>query len=112
MAKRRKRQANPGAELRAMRQQLGLSFRDVYAASLDIAEQCRQPAFEIAPSRLHEIESTNMIPSIHPAASDVASEKWYSLCTLPVGESRPHRRFQALSRNPNQIQSHSPGRNQ
>ena len=65
MAKRRKRQANPGAELRAMRQQLGLSFRDVYAASLDIAEQCRQPAFEIAPSRLHEIESKNMIPSIH-----------------------------------------------
>ena len=40
-------------------------FRDVYAASLDIAEQCRQPAFEIAPSRLHEIESKNMIPSIH-----------------------------------------------
>ncbi len=65
MAKRRKRQANPGAELRAIRQQLGLSFRDVYAASLDIAEQCRQPAFEIAPSRLHEIESKNMIPSIH-----------------------------------------------
>src|SRR5436305_14956114 len=57
MAKRRKRQANPGAELRTIRQQLGLSFRDVYAASLDIAEQCRQPAFEIAPSRLHEIES-------------------------------------------------------
>src|SRR5947207_7211386 len=65
MAKRRKRQANPGAELRAMRQQLGLSSRDVYAASLDIAEQCRQPAFEIPPSGLHNIESKNMIPSIH-----------------------------------------------
>jgi len=65
MAKRRDRQANPGAELRAIRQQLGLSFRDVYAASLDIAEQCRQPAFEIAPSHLHEIESKNKIPSIH-----------------------------------------------
>ena len=46
------------------------------------------------------------------AASDVASDKWYSLCTSLVGESRPRRRFQALSRNPNQIQSHSPGRNQ
>ena len=65
MAKRRKRQANPGAELRAIRQQLGLSFRDVYAASLDIAEQCRQPAFEIPPSRLHEIEIKNKIPTIH-----------------------------------------------
>ena len=65
MAKRRKRQANPGAELRAIRQQLGLSFRDVYAASLDIAEQCRQSEFEIAASRLHEIESKNKIPSIH-----------------------------------------------
>ena len=65
MAKRRKRQANPGAELRAIRQQLGLSFRDVYAASLDIAEQCRQPAFVIPPSRLHNIESKNKIPSIH-----------------------------------------------
>src|SRR5437660_3186545 len=63
MANRRRRQAKPGG--RAIRQQLGLSFRDVYAASLDIAEQCRQPAFEIAPSRLHEIESKNKIPSIH-----------------------------------------------
>ena len=65
MAKRRKRQANPGAELRAIRQQLGLSFRDVYAASLDIAEQCRQPTFVSPPSRLRNIESKNKIPSIH-----------------------------------------------
>ena len=66
MARRReKRQANAGAELRAIRRQLGLSSRDVYAASLDIAEQCRQPAFEIPPSGLHNIESKNMIPSIH-----------------------------------------------
>ena len=65
MAKRRKRQANPGAELRAIRQQLGLSFRDVYAASLAIAKQRRQPAFVIAPSRLHDIETKNRIPSIH-----------------------------------------------
>ena len=53
------------SELRAIRRQLGLSFRDVYAASLDIAEQCRQPAFEIRPSGLHNIENKNMIPSIH-----------------------------------------------
>jgi len=65
MAKRRGKQANPGAELRAIRQQLGLSFRDVYAASLAIAKQRRQPAFVIAPSRLHDIETKNRIPSIH-----------------------------------------------
>ena len=82
MAKRRKRQANPGAELRAIRQQLGLSFRDVYAASLDIAEQCRQPAFEIAPSRLHEIESKNMIPSIHRLYT--CCHLWANLARTPV----------------------------
>ena len=65
MAKRRKRKANPGAELRAIRQQLGWSLREVHAASLDIAEECRQPAFVIPPSRLHDIESKNKIPSIH-----------------------------------------------
>ena len=66
MARRReKRQANAGAELRAIRQQLGLSFRDVYAASLAIAKQRRQPAFVIAPSRLHDIETKNRIPSTH-----------------------------------------------
>ena len=65
MAKRRGKQANPGAELRAIRQQLGLSFRDVYAASLAIAKQHRQPAFVIPPSRLHHIESKNKTPSIH-----------------------------------------------
>ena len=65
MAKRRKRQANPGAELRVIRQQLGWSLREVHAASVDIAEQCCLPAFVIPPSRLHDIESKNKIPSIH-----------------------------------------------
>ncbi len=65
MAKRRGKQANPGAELRAIRQQLGWSMREVHAASLDIAKQHRQPAFVIAPSVLHRIETRNSIPSIH-----------------------------------------------
>ena len=38
-----------GAKLRAIRQQLGLSFRDVHAASLDVAKKHRQPAFVIPP---------------------------------------------------------------
>src|SRR5205807_7669986 len=66
MAKRReKRQANAGAELRAIRQQLGWSLREVYAATVALAKKHRQPAFVIPPSRLHDIESKNKIPSIH-----------------------------------------------
>ena len=66
MAKRRgKRQANSGAKLRAIRQQLGLSLREVHAVSVALAKKRRQPAFVIPPSRLHDIESKNKIPSIH-----------------------------------------------
>jgi transcriptional regulator with XRE-family HTH domain len=66
MANRRKeQQANPGAELRAIRQQLGWSMREVHAASVAHAKKRRQPAFVIPPSRLHDIESKNKIPSIH-----------------------------------------------
>src|SRR5438128_12688325 len=66
MAKRRgERQANPGAELRAIRQQLGWSLREVHAASVALAKKHRQPAFVIPPSRLHDIESKNKIPTIH-----------------------------------------------
>jgi transcriptional regulator with XRE-family HTH domain len=52
-------------QLRAIRQQCGLSFREVYAASQDIAKEHRQPAFVISPSRLHAIETKNVIPGIH-----------------------------------------------
>ncbi len=66
MANRRGvRQANAGAELRAIRQQLGWSMREVHAASVALAKKHRQPAFVIPPSRLHDIESKNKIPSIH-----------------------------------------------
>ena len=40
-------------------------MREVYAASVALAKKHRQPAFVIAPSRLHDIESKNKIPSIH-----------------------------------------------
>ena len=65
MAKRRGKQANPGAERRAIRKQLGWSLREVHATSVAIAKRSRQPAFVIPPSRLHHIESKNKIPSIH-----------------------------------------------
>src|SRR5438034_3813802 len=66
MAKRKgKRQANAGAELQAIRQQLGWSLREVHAASVAFAKKHRQPAFLIHPSRLHDIETKNRIPSIH-----------------------------------------------
>jgi len=58
-------QSKPGAELRAIRQQLRWSLREVHAASVALAKKHRQPAFVIPPSRLHNIESKNKIPSIH-----------------------------------------------
>jgi transcriptional regulator with XRE-family HTH domain len=63
--RRRERQANPGVELRAIRQQLGWSLREVHAASVAPARKHRHPAFVIPPSRLHSIESKNKIPSVH-----------------------------------------------
>jgi len=63
--RRRERQANAGAELRAIRQQLGWSMREVHASSVALAKKHRQRAFVISPSRLHDIESKNKIPNIH-----------------------------------------------
>ena len=66
MAKRRgARQANAGTELRAIRQQLGWSMREVHAESVVLAKKHRQPAFVIPSSRLHDFERKNKIPSIH-----------------------------------------------
>ena len=58
-------QSKPGAALRAIREQLGWSMREVHAASVALAKKHRQPAFVIPPSRLHDIESKNKIPTIH-----------------------------------------------
>ena len=63
--RRRERQANSGAKLRSIRQQLGWSMRKVHAASVALAKEHRQPGFVIPPSRLHEIERKNKVPSIH-----------------------------------------------
>jgi len=40
-------------------------MREVHAASGALAKKRREPAFVIPPSHLHDIESTNKVPSIH-----------------------------------------------
>jgi hypothetical protein len=55
----------PGQHLRARRLSLGLTLRDVHKASLSLARELRKPAFVLPPSRLHEIETKKMTPSVH-----------------------------------------------
>ncbi len=52
------------------RQQRGLTLRDVHEFSLELARRFGQTAFVIPPSRLHEFEKKNIVPSI------------YRVCTL------------------------------
>jgi hypothetical protein len=60
-----KRLPKPGQHLRARRLSLGLTLRDVHMASLSLARELRKPAFVLPPSRLHEIETKKMTPSVH-----------------------------------------------
>jgi len=55
----------PGDRLRTLRKQRGLTLRAVYGSSLEIAKEFREPAFVIPPSRLHDIETRAIVPSIH-----------------------------------------------
>jgi transcriptional regulator with XRE-family HTH domain len=55
----------PGDRLRSLRQQRGLALRDVHKLSLELALRFGQTAFVIPPSRLHEFEKKNIVPSIH-----------------------------------------------
>ncbi len=54
-----------GDRLRSLRQQRGLTLRDVHEFSLGLASRFGQTAFVIPPSRLHEFEKKNVVPSIH-----------------------------------------------
>jgi transcriptional regulator with XRE-family HTH domain len=53
-----------GQNLRALRDRLGLTMRDVETASSRIAEKHRNDEFSIAPSRLSDIETKGIVPSI------------------------------------------------
>lgn len=53
-----------GQNLRALREQLGLTMRDVESASERIAEKHGNDEYAIPPSRLSDIETKGVVPSI------------------------------------------------
>jgi transcriptional regulator with XRE-family HTH domain len=58
-------QMNPGRHLRDLRLQSGFTLREVHSASLRIATQLENRAFIIPPSRLCELETKKIVPSIY-----------------------------------------------
>ena len=57
-------QLNGGQRLRALREALGYRMRDVELASSQIARRFESEEFAIPPSRLSDIETKGIIPSI------------------------------------------------
>jgi transcriptional regulator with XRE-family HTH domain len=57
-------QPNGGQKLRALRETLGYRMRDVELASMQIAQRFENEEFAIPPSRLSDIETKGIIPSI------------------------------------------------
>ena len=56
--------ANAGLNLRLARESLGLTMRDVETSSTRLAEKRANDEFVISPSRLSDIETKNLVPSI------------------------------------------------
>lgn len=54
-----------GQNLRALREELGLTMREVENASLQIARRHHNEEFTIAPSRLSDFETKDVVPSIY-----------------------------------------------
>jgi transcriptional regulator with XRE-family HTH domain len=54
-----------GQRLRALREQLGLTIREVEAASLRLAQKYGNPEFALSLSRLSDIETKGVVPSIY-----------------------------------------------
>jgi len=54
-----------GQNLRMLREQLGLTMRDVESASARIAERHGNDEFAIPPSRLSDVETKGVVPSIY-----------------------------------------------
>lgn len=63
----------PGACLRKVREQLGLTYRDVEQSSYELATKHGRPEFIIHISRLADFENGGVTPSLH---------KLYSLCAI------------------------------
>jgi len=55
----------PGQQLRAIREALGLTLKDVESASALIAEKYNNQEYSIPASRLSEMETKGMLPSIY-----------------------------------------------
>ncbi len=53
-----------GLNLRGLRERLGLTMREVESASLRIAERHGNDEFSVCPSRLSDIETKGLVPSI------------------------------------------------
>ena len=53
-----------GKSLRALREKLGLTMRDVETSSARMAEKYRNEEFSVPPSRLSDIETKGVLPSI------------------------------------------------
>ena len=51
-------------KLRAIRKKCGLTFAEVYARSQVIAKELGRREFLIPPSRLHDLEVGEMVPSV------------------------------------------------
>ena len=54
-----------GKSLRTLREKLGLTMRDVENSSARVAEKYRNEEYSIPPSRLSDIETKGVIPSIY-----------------------------------------------
>lgn len=55
----------PGLRLRQIRERLGLTYRDVERISYELAARRGRPEFVLHISRLADIESHNVVPSLH-----------------------------------------------
>jgi transcriptional regulator with XRE-family HTH domain len=55
----------PGLRLRQVRERLGLTYRDVEAASYELAARRGRPEFILHISRLADIENRNVVPGLH-----------------------------------------------
>src|SRR6202451_771786 len=53
-----------GKSLRTLREKLGLTMRDIETSSACMAEKYRNEEFSIPPSRLSDIETKGVLPSI------------------------------------------------
>ena len=107
---------NGGHRLRSLREALGCTMRDVESASLQIAHRLGSEEFAIPPSRLSDIETKGVVPSIFRLYSMAAIYRrdyrellcWYGVnlneIHLDVGEVQPpSSHLSTISKNVEQV---------